>query len=262
MLNVVRTVLACLLTFTSTASAQSITGRVIARSTQQPVAQAGVRLVAPDGAVIASALSEADGMFVIGLPASRSFRVITERFAFKAHISQLFTAAGNSITYNIELQDSVIALTPLTVPAEARSRRLESVGLYDRAKEAQGAFILREEIEKRQPQRISQLLQGRAGLRLQPVARSVASGITRGDLVMRGGAQASMRSAFCFPRVFLDGVLVRLETTSAPTLTLDDVANPDEIEAIEIYRSASQVPAQFGGAGSSCGVVLIWTRVK
>jgi hypothetical protein len=262
MSNMVRRILTCLLATASTASAQTISGTVISRSTQQPVAQVGVRLIAPNGAAISSAITEAYGKFAIGLPASGTFHVVAERFAFKTHFSQPFTAAGTSITYNIELQDSVIALTPLTVPAEVRSRRLESVGLYERAKAAQGAFILREEIEKRQAQRISQLLQGRAGLRLQPVSRSPASGITRGDLVMRGGSQASLRGAYCFPRVYVDGVLARPETMSTPTLALDEIANPEEIEAIEVYRSASQVPSQYSGAGSSCGAVLIWTRIK
>ena len=34
---------------------------------------------------------------------------------------------------------------------------------------------------------------------------------------------------------------------------------PEEIEALEVYKSA-QVPAQFGGATAGCGVIVIWTR--
>jgi hypothetical protein len=35
---------------------------------------------------------------------------------------------------------------------------------------------------------------------------------------------------------------------------------PDNIEAIEVYNGVAQVPAQYGGAHSACGVVLIWLR--
>ncbi|MCJ7630319.1 MAG: hypothetical protein MUO50_18245 [Longimicrobiales bacterium] len=45
-------------------------------------------------------------------------------------------------------------------------------------------------------------------------------------------------------------------------LSLDDIGPPSDIAGIEIYRSATQVPVQFGGASVStlCGVIVIWTR--
>jgi len=88
----------------------------------------------------------------------------------------------------------------------------------------------------------------------------------------------------CEPRVFLDGLVV-IRGGSRPTarqpggdpaseledlfedprfgaMALDDLISPNVIEAIEVYRSASQVPAEFGGSGvfTRCGVVVIWTR--
>ena len=52
------------------------------------------------------------------------------------------------------------------------------------------------------------------------------------------------------------------EDPRAPEPELDDVVRPDDIEAIEVYRSASQVPAEFGGNSmfTRCGVIVIWTR--
>ena len=45
-------------------------------------------------------------------------------------------------------------------------------------------------------------------------------------------------------------------------ISLDDIGHPSTIAAIEIYRSATQVPVQFGGASveTLCGVIVIWTR--
>ena len=45
-------------------------------------------------------------------------------------------------------------------------------------------------------------------------------------------------------------------------LSLDDIGHPSTIAAIEVYRSASQVPVQFGGTSIEvqCGVIVIWTR--
>jgi hypothetical protein len=45
-------------------------------------------------------------------------------------------------------------------------------------------------------------------------------------------------------------------------LSLDDIGHPSTIAAIEVYRSASQIPVQFGGSSveTLCGVIVIWTR--
>jgi hypothetical protein len=45
-------------------------------------------------------------------------------------------------------------------------------------------------------------------------------------------------------------------------LSLDDIGHPSTIAAVEVYRSASQVPVQFGGTSveTLCGVIVIWTR--
>jgi hypothetical protein len=36
--------------------------------------------------------------------------------------------------------------------------------------------------------------------------------------------------------------------------------SPAEIEAIEIYRGAAEVPAEFSGSTAECGVVAVWLR--
>jgi hypothetical protein len=33
------------------------------------------------------------------------------------------------------------------------------------------------------------------------------------------------------------------------------------LDAIEVYRSAAQVPTEYGGASAACGVILLWSRL-
>jgi hypothetical protein len=40
-----------------------------------------------------------------------------------------------------------------------------------------------------------------------------------------------------------------------------DVIHPNNVEAIEVYRSPAEVPPQYGGAEAACGVILLWRRV-
>ena len=54
--------------------------------------------------------------------------------------------------------------------------------------------------------------------------------------------------AFCFPgQGSLEEGMGREIATAVP-------------EAMEIYRTPSEVPSRFSGAGSGCGVILIWRR--
>ena len=62
--------------------------------------------------------------------------------------------------------------------------------------------------------------------------------------------------------VYLDGALVYQYGMTSPQYLFDvNTIPPEQIAAIEIYSSASQIPAQYNRTSSAeCGVLLIWTR--
>jgi outer membrane receptor for ferrienterochelin and colicin len=41
---------------------------------------------------------------------------------------------------------------------------------------------------------------------------------------------------------------------------INSVVDPDQVEAIEVFRGPSEIPAQYNDNNSQCGVILIWTR--
>jgi hypothetical protein len=43
---------------------------------------------------------------------------------------------------------------------------------------------------------------------------------------------------------------------------IDDLVSLPEVEAIEVYRGPSELPAEFHGfyGGGNCGAVVVWTR--
>jgi hypothetical protein len=43
-------------------------------------------------------------------------------------------------------------------------------------------------------------------------------------------------------------------------LLIDEFVNIQDVAGIEVYRGAVEVPAQYGGAESSCGVLVITRR--
>jgi outer membrane cobalamin receptor len=119
-----------------------------------------------------------------------------------------------------------------------------------------GRFVLRSDIEERQPRRLSDLLRGMPGVRVFSDGwfsdiRLRASGVT--------GFNAS-QTTMCLPPVRIDGILVSHGNAGPGDRYNIDSLMPHDVEAIEIYAGPAQVPAQFGGANSACGIVLIWTR--
>ena len=60
----------------------------------------------------------------------------------------------------------------------------------------------------------------------------------------------------CFPHVFVDGV--DISPTEVPNINR---LSPFQIEAIEYYAGAAQVPAEYNRLNAAgCGVVVIHTR--
>jgi outer membrane receptor for ferrienterochelin and colicin len=156
---------------------------------------------------------------------------------------------------------------------------LTRVGFYDRQNSDFGRFITRDLIEERRARRFTDLLRTIPGVRINPSAGGLGRSAVqlRGSLLSHGGV--------CQPRVFIDGTIVirgdsrprTLDKRAGPReeateqelpeferdeIALDDVVMPDDVEAIEVYRSAAQIPARFGGASreTQCGVIVIWTR--
>ena len=80
-------------------------------------------------------------------------------------------------------------------------------------------------------------------------------------IVLRGGRQAGFSSGRyqrCFPRVVLDGLVVS-QGGDEPAM-LDHLIDPGAVAGVEVFPTSSGVPPQYGGLGSSCGLIVIWTR--
>lgn len=148
------------------------------------------------------------------------------------------------------------------VTAEGRAARPRSHipwinDFYRRVELGKGQFIVREEIEKRRPREVWQLLQGLSSLNVVHSAR--------GPLLIN-------RRTNCAPAIYMDGMLIGGGTAGGllsggsagedmkgymDFLTSNSVST---FEGIEFYRGPSETPLEYQGARAQCGVLLIWTR--
>jgi hypothetical protein len=250
--------LAALLVFGATA-ANAQDARVVVRVLDpetKPIPYALVTL--RDGV---SRVADDSGMVFFNEAPRDSMRFIVRRIGYepyggwvnRSEITGEFAVALRLLPRSIQgVQITERANTPL-----GRS------GFYDRVQRVQrGAFVARmitpEELELRNPIKLTQMLQGENLVNVQryDMQRSVLTG--------RGG--------MCGMTILLDGMRVtgtfeellerRVNPPPASSLSsVDDVVQVQSVAAIEIYGSTTSIPAELQRVAGNiqCGLIAVWT---
>ena len=140
------------------------------------------------------------------------------------------------------LSPNVVRVAELEVEIERGDFRLGVREFERRRAKGIGEFVTREEIERQNPRRTSDVLRRVPGLRVGAGDAGRPADITLG------------RDAFpCRPAIFVDGLPMA-------HFSVDDVTVPD-LGGVEVYTGAGQIPARYASmAPSACGAILIWTR--
>lgn len=147
--------------------------------------------------------------------------------------------------------DSVIyEVRSLDVSVRYRPVRGKLAGFYRRLHRGAGRYITREQIEDRDPFRLTDLVH------LVPGFQTVEFGDGSGRRHARIGRSQVLESLQrCSVQYWLDG------TPIPPRTGFElDAVSPRDVAGIEVYRGASETPARFQRQGAMCGVVVIWTR--
>lgn len=232
------------------ASGQMVRGRVVDANTRTPLPTTVVALLDDRDSVVVRAIVDDSGRFALLAPVRGTYRISAERIGYASEALGPVRLAGGVTDVQIRLDPVAIPLDALIVATEAQIAALDRVGYYERQRVGTGKFVDRRTIELRNPVRTPDLFRGMPGVRVVATPNS-------GDAVLlRGGMSASFTNALCPPAVWLDGIAVQGDATGFDWRILP----PTDIEAIEVYRSPSEAPAQYGGANSGCGIILVWTR--
>ncbi len=245
-----------------------VTGTIADAGTGSPVAEVWVSLLSDSGTAVAMTRTDELGRYAVSAPERGSYSVLSRRIGYSPSRDGPFELVpGTNVNNDIALAQSAYALEPVTVTAEVVQSYLEDVGFYQRQRfNASGQFMDREEIEEHlgRVSYVEELLVGKTGV-------FVGGGVP-GSL----GAQLDFQRGHGFsggecaygPRVYVDGIVVEIKPHisegpgafgATQYTTLSEVVRPEEVYAIEVYRTPSQIPIQYGGPQSACGVLLIWT---
>ena len=132
---------------------------------------------------------------------------------------------------------AVQRLAPSTTTAEP-SRGVRYEDFERRLRTGRGQYVTRDVIEARGYNNLGDATRGLRGV-------TVECGGPRGCLI-----KMARTSPGCYPQYIVDG---RPDNAFGPYIGIRDV------EGIEVYTGAADVPGEFAGTGAGCGVVVIWT---
>ncbi|CAN5838133.1 hypothetical protein BH23GEM9_BH23GEM9_03170 [soil metagenome] len=267
--------LACVLLAPWPARAQTLRGRVLDVADGRPLAHVHVPVLRADRDTALLSAAAPEGAFQFQLDRAGAYRLRAELLGYTTLTTEPVTLSENQVlTLELRLDRDAIPLTPTRVVAE-RIEPMYMADLRRRQRKGFGRYILREELDERSTSRLEDVLALPGGLRISyrrvPVRGESGLDTLSGPLVPLVAARQAGMARECFASVYVNGhpiftaELLDNPLPEARQATLERLhelffLRPDDFEAVEIYRGAAQVPAEFSGSASQCGVVALWTR--
>jgi hypothetical protein len=240
---------------TSVARAQDtrrISGTVL-DSTGTPIPYANI-----DGGPRYRTLTNASGEWALTLPAKDRIQIAIRRIGFLP--GKLDLEAGGDTSVTVVLQPLAILMETQVIRAKEQVRNLAFRGFYERMAERErgslvGEYVTPEEIEMRNPQRVTQLLEQRRGITVRRV----------GSCNIIATCFRVLGANNCVATVYLDGHRInRLGDPAAAgpgaAPALDELITVTSVSAIEVYPRGSSAPPKYQSLSGTCAVVVIWTK--
>ena len=222
------------------ASKTAVVVGIVADTGKQPIVEAEVLATRHK----ISTITDARGFFILpGLGAGPE-AFLVRKIGYRAESFDATLVPGDTIRIGIILGIAPFQLPDLTVEAEGRIYAGKMAGFADRLLHSgapRSSFFTQEDIDKIRPRKAIDLL-SRAGLPFRISGGKETIGCPRGASGLTGSKLM----------VYIDGARMG----GGFDLSWLD---PSDIQAVEVYKSAAQRPAEFSTGNADCTVV-IWTR--
>jgi carboxypeptidase family protein/TonB-dependent receptor-like protein len=218
----------------SQAARSGLIGRIFDEKTNQVLGDVLILLDSTRRDVMVSS----QGRFVLtNLDAGRH-RVEIRAIGYRPQVLEVTLLEGQVLERQFPMAFTGDRLPDLAIEAR-NSKLLPRYADFERRRvQGMGVYITRDEIRARGYMRMGDALRTVQGVRVDCGDVDCVIHMTRA-------------TAGCYPTFYVDGRLARSFATSTPM---------SDVQGIEVYRGAAEMPGEFTGAGAMCGVVVIWTR--
>jgi iron complex outermembrane receptor protein len=221
----------------SSAPQGSISGQVIDLASRAPIGGASILFLGTKH----QTATDSGGRFSQGQlgPGTYVLQVRAIGYGTGSWVVPLGDGEVTEFVLEIEALETVLDPVSVVAPPSPTDRRL--IGFEERRSRRQGVFFTEEQIEASHASTLLDMLRGIPGVRL--ICRSQAC-----EVQMTRGAKATG----CTADWVVDGISATL--SGSPHIPIVGIVG------IEIYRSASEAPAEFLKPDSQCGVIVLWTK--
>lgn len=209
-----------------------LAGLVVTGPDERPLADAEVRIVAGSE----SAVTDSAGRFFLATPPTPRILLVVIHDGLRAGPVDVELPPDGPVRLRISPDAVPLPAIDVTVGRRAvADGRL--AGFHRRLRRGHGHFVTREQIQRRDPSRLSDIFRQLPGLT-----------VVRQEF---GGTVVSDRPD-CRLEFFVDGV--------RSSFLRMDALRPGDVAGIEVYHGTSRVPPRFV-RHDYCGAVVVWTRV-
>lgn len=235
--------------------AQTVSGRVTERTTGEGVSRAEILLLDESGHPRMATRSDSSGHYAMRAPRPGPYRLNFSRAGLSAVNGIAARLVGDSTTIvNAVLDVGLTKLSDVTVRARPvvnapPGNRTKYDEFLRRKAVGMGTFLTREDIDSRPRHRIQEIFNGIPGIKVRENGTTwyLQSQRCSGKSIP-GFRIGKPKTA---PMIFVDGVRMTDSTYFAQI-------PPGNIEAVEVYQGAAQLPAD--ARGDSCFAIFVWLR--
>jgi hypothetical protein len=195
---------------------------------------------------ILSSHSAADGAIRINAIPPGRYSVLARRFGFVPARASVDVVAGGVYDLDVALAALPVALARVTIRGESRVVPPYLEDAYRRGASGHGTFLTAEDIDRMHPMDVQSVIASVPGAHVNQAGISFAR--CGYGLDFSFGARL---------QIYIDGTRVTYGTPESTDLALKTI-HVAQIQAMEVYRGVSQIPAEF--LADACAVIAIWTK--
>lgn len=227
-------------------------GTVVDAASAVPIPYVEVWLVRDQHVVTSEvSITDASGRFDVHADGNGTYALYSRRIGY----SPVVTSVGelhqlDSLSVSIKLAAVATALPTTITTGRNALRDLLLSGFDHRRALGLGAFITYDEIQRKGTPALSELLREIPGVSVRGTGARVN--------VQMGRASEMSR---CEPLIYMDGQRAT-HSADPPNIIGELLAGTPgtALEAVEVYRGRSELPAEFADPDARCGVIVVWTR--